>query len=91
MASRLPASTTPPSFITTMRSHMVAITPKSCDTMMTESPASSRRVLSSPKMLACTVTSSAVVGSSAMSTSGSQASAAAIITRCFIPPESSWG
>ena len=34
------------------------------------------------------VTSSAVVGSSAISSSGSQASAIAIITRCFMPPES---
>ena len=34
------------------------------------------------------VTSSAVVGSSAISSSGSQASAIAIMTRCFMPPES---
>ena len=33
------------------------------------------------------VTSSAVVGSSAMSSFGSHASAIAIITRCRIPPE----
>ncbi len=37
------------------------------------------------------VTSSAVVGSSAMSSSGSQASAMAIITRCAIPPDSACG
>ena len=37
------------------------------------------------------VTSRAVVGSSAMSRSGSQASAIAIITRWAMPPESSWG
>ena len=37
------------------------------------------------------VTSSAVVGSSAMSTSGSQASAMAIITRWRMPPENSCG
>ena len=36
---------------------------------------------------ACTVTSSAVVGSSAISTFGSSASAIAIITRCRMPPE----
>ncbi len=36
---------------------------------------------------ACTVTSSAVVGSSAISTSGSRASDMAIITRCRMPPE----
>ena len=37
------------------------------------------------------VTSSAVVGSSAISSFGSQASAMAIITRWRMPPESSWG
>ncbi len=37
----------------------------------------------------CTVTSSAVVGSSAITSAGSQASAIAIITRCAIPPENS--
>ena len=37
------------------------------------------------------VTSRAVVGSSAMSSLGSQAMAMAIITRCCWPPESSWG
>ena len=37
------------------------------------------------------VTSSAVVGSSAMSSFGSQASAMAIITRWRIPPDSSCG
>jgi hypothetical protein len=37
------------------------------------------------------VTSSAVVGSSAISSFGSQASAIAIITRCCWPPESSCG
>ena len=40
---------------------------------------------------ACTVTSSAVVGSSAISTSGFSASAMAIITRWRMPPESSCG
>jgi len=37
---------------------------------------------------AWTMTSNAVVGSSAMSTLGLQASAIAIITRCRWPPES---
>ena len=37
------------------------------------------------------VTSSAVVGSSAISSFGSQASAMAIITRCCWPPDSSCG
>ena len=37
------------------------------------------------------VTSSAVVGSSAMMSAGSQASAMAIMTRWRMPPESWWG
>ena len=45
----------------------------------------------SSRICACTVTSSAVVGSSAISTSGSQASAMAIITRWRWPPDSSCG
>ncbi len=40
---------------------------------------------------AWTVTSSAVVGSSAMSSFGSQDSAIPIITRCRMPPDSSCG
>ena len=40
------------------------------------------------RICACTVTSSAVVGSSAISRSGSFASAIAIITRWRCPPES---
>ena len=43
------------------------------------------------RICAWIVTSSAVVGSSAMSSLGSHASAIAIITRCRIPPLSAWG
>ena len=43
------------------------------------------------KICAWIVTSSAVVGSSAIKISAFEASAIAIITLCFIPPESSWG
>ena len=39
------------------------------------------------RIWAWTVTSSAVVGSSAISSSGSQLSAMAIMARCRIPPE----
>ena len=42
-------------------------------------------------MPACTVTSSAVVGSSMTSSSGRPARAKAIETRCAIPPDSSCG
>ena len=41
----------------------------------------------SSRICAWIVTSSAVVGSSAISTFGSQASAMAIMTRCRIPPD----
>ena len=52
---------------------------------------SSRRRVNSVKMSRCVVTSRAVVGSSAMRTRGSESSAAAIATRCRMPPESSCG
>ncbi len=47
--------------------------------------------LISSRICRCTVTSSAVVGSSAISSFGSQAIAIAIITRCCCPPDSSCG
>ena len=47
--------------------------------------------LSSSRIFSCTVTSSAVVGSSAISSSGSLARAMAIITRWRWPPDSSCG
>ena len=37
------------------------------------------------------LTSRALVGSSRMSSGGSWVSAVAIMTRCFMPPLSSWG
>ena len=46
---------------------------------------------SSSRICACTVTSSAVVGSSAMISAGSLTSAIAIIARCRMPPENSCG
>ena len=52
---------------------------------------SSARRWSRSITLACVVTSSAVVGSSAISSSGFDASAIAIITRCRMPPENSCG
>ena len=54
-------------------------------------PISFCRSLSSCRICAWTVTSSAVVGSSAIRTSGLSASAMAIITRWRMPPESSCG
>ena len=54
-------------------------------------PSSCCRPASSSRICAWTVTSSAVVGSSAMSRAGRQASAMAIITRWRMPPDSSCG
>ena len=54
-------------------------------------PVSSRRFRIRSRIWAWIVTSSAVVGSSAMSSSGSQARAIAIITRWAMPPDISCG
>ena len=59
--------------------------------MITAAPVSFWASLSTSRTCAWIVTSSAVVGSSAMITSGSLAIAMAIITRWRIPPENSWG
>ena len=62
----------------TPRSWVIRITARSC---------SLRRRSRSRRIPACTVTSSAVVGSSAISSLGRQASAIAIAMRWRIPPE----
>lgn len=54
-------------------------------------PSRSRRSRSTFRIPAWTVTSRAVVGSSATSTLGPHATAIAIITRWRMPPESWWG
>ena len=59
--------------------------------MMIAMPSRDWRSSSSARICACTVTSSAVVGSSAISNLGSLASAIAIITRWRMPPENSCG
>ena len=77
-----PISTMRPRCITITRSDRSATTPMSC--VISRMPASmrSRRSRSNLRISACTVTSSAVVGSSAMSMRGSIARAWAIIARC---------
>ncbi len=82
-----PSSTTRPAYITTVRSHMPATTPRSCVMRTSDVPCSRRRSSISSRICAWIVTSSAVVGSSAISSFGSHESAIAIITRCRIPPE----
>ena len=80
-----------PSCITTMRSHTAARTARSWLIITRVSSRSRTRPDSTSSTWAWTTTSSAVVGSSAMIRSGSHASAIAIITRCFCPPDSSCG
>ena len=89
--STLPCSTTWPAYITTTSSTISATTPRSC--VMSRSAESVRAwiSLSSSRIWAWMVTSRAVVGSSAMSSLGSQERAMAIITRWRMPPESSCG
>jgi hypothetical protein len=58
---------------------------------ITAAPVLACALRSVSRTCACTVTSRAVVGSSAMITSGSFAIAMAIIARCRMPPENSCG
>ena len=82
------SSTIMPRYITTTRSAMSATTPMLWVIRMIAVPSRSRSSSSSSRIAACTVTSRAVVGSSAMMTSGSHEIAIAMTTRCFWPPES---
>ena len=77
--------------MTAMRSAMSATTPMSCVISTTAVPKSSLSFLIRFRIWAWIVTSRAVVGSSAMSTSGLQDTAIAIMTRCRMPPENSCG
>jgi len=83
-----PLSTMRPAYITIMRSVVSAITPRSWVIMISDMPVSCTTSEIRSRICAWMVTSSAVVGSSAIRISGSQASAAAIITRCRCPPDS---
>ena len=86
-----PSSTRRPCCSTATRSAISATTPKSCVMNRTAVPCLRRRSSISRRICACVVTSSAVVGSSAMRSFGSSASAIAIMTRWRWPPESSCG
>ena len=83
----LAVSTIFPAYMTATRSARPAITPRSWVTRITDIPSRLRRSSISSRICFWIVTSSAVVGSSAISSLGSQASAIAIMTRCRIPPE----
>ena len=75
-----------PAYITATRSHIFATTPKSCVIKMIARFVCSCKSRKSRRYCAWIVTSSAVVGSSAMITRGSHEIAMAPTTRCFIPP-----
>ena len=77
--------------MTTTRSAICATTAMSWVMNMTAVPVSRLSRLMRARISAWIVTSSAVVGSSAISRRGSQAKAMAITTRWRIPPESSCG
>jgi hypothetical protein len=71
-----------------MRVQVSATTPRSCVISINAVFEVSLRSRSSSRICACTVTSSAVVGSSAINSCGPQIRLAAIITRWRMPPES---
>ena len=91
MSSALPASTISPAYITITRSHSSATTARSCVISTMAMLVRSRSSRTSAVICACTVTSSAVLGSSAISSSGSHSRPIAIITRWRMPPEYSCG
>ena len=80
-------STIAPLYITKTRSAISEINAKSCVIKTILILFSACNSFNKAIISFCTVTSSAVVGSSAISISGLQAIAIAIITRCFCPPE----
>ena len=87
MLSREPDSIISPAYMTATLSQVSATMPKSCVIIIMAVFMLVWSSLMSFRTWAWMVTSSAVVGSSEMSTLGEQASAMAMTTRCFIPPE----
>ena len=88
MSATGPRSTIRPAYMTATSSTISATTPRSCVISRIAIPSRSRSSFISSRICACTVTSSAVVGSSAISSFGLQLSAIAIITRWRMPPDS---
>ena len=80
-------STMRPAYMIATQSATSATMPRSCVMSKIAVPVCVWRVFINVRISACTVTSTAVVGSSAISSPGSQARAMAIITRCFMPPD----
>src|SRR5712692_4296116 len=81
-------STMPPAYITATSSVRPATMPRSWVMRIMAMPRFSRSRASRSRICACTVTSSAVVGSSAMRSRGAQLRAMAMATRWRMPPES---
>lgn len=86
-----PSSTTRPAYITASRSQVSDSTARSWLIIMSPNSCSETSCWISRRICAWIITSSAVVGSSAMTRRGSQARAIAIITRWRWPPDSSCG
>ena len=82
-----PRSTMRPAYMTTISSATSATTPRSWVIRITAESKSSLSLSISSRIWAWMVTSSAVVGSSAIRMSGLQESAIAIIARWRMPPE----
>ncbi len=91
ICSVVPISTSFPAYMTPTRSACPATTPRSCVIRTTAAPVRSFACSSTSRICAWIVTSSAVVGSSAMITLGSFAIAIAIMARWRMPPEYSCG
>ena len=87
-SATLPVSTIRPRCMTMTRSQMPATTARSWVMKRSPAPTAPTRSEMRSSMCFCTVTSSAVVGSSQMSRRGEFASAIASMTRCRWPPES---
>ena len=87
MSSVVPVSTARPAYMTSTRSHSWLITPRLCEIRMIAVPSLALMSRSTSRTCACTVTSSAVVGSSAISTRGRAIRPMAIMIRCCMPPE----
>ena len=83
-----PSSTILPAYMTAIREQCAASVDRSWVMNSVASPNASCSSSSSRRICAWTITSSAVVGSSATSSFGSHASASAISTRWRWPPES---
>ena len=84
-------STMVPAYITATRSATPAITPRSWVMSTIAAPVAFRAVWSTSRICAWIVTSSAVVGSSAIRSFGLVSSAMAMTMRWRMPPESSCG